>query len=76
MTASDLPPDTYSLTRDAQESDRLGRQHVVWKTNLGFLLHPDIVDKIPKDAHIADVGTGTGAWIIDLAEEQKNSKYS
>jgi len=67
--------DTYGLTRDAKESLRLNAQHVVWKTNIGSLLHPKIAKSIPRDARIGDVGTGTGVWIMDLAEEQRGSQY-
>jgi methylase of polypeptide subunit release factors len=67
--------DTYGLGRDTKESSRLEGQHVVWKTNFGFLLHPRIAKSIPSDARIGDVGTGTGAWILDLAKEQQGSRY-
>ena len=68
--------DTYGLTRDAQESARLNNQHVVWKKNFGFLLHPHIAASIPSNARIGDVGTGTGIWITELAEEHGNKQYS
>jgi ubiquinone/menaquinone biosynthesis C-methylase UbiE len=67
--------DTYGLTRDAKESQRLNAQHDVWKANIGSLLHPSIAKSIPSNARIGDVGTGTGVWIIDLAKEQKDSQY-
>lgn len=69
-------PDTYGLTRDAKESSRLNNQHVVWKKNFGFLLHPRIAASIPSNARVGDVGTGTGIWITDLAKEQGNNQYS
>jgi hypothetical protein len=67
--------DTYGLTRDAKESSRLNAQHAVWKTNIGFLLHPRIAKSIPSNARIGDVGTGTGVWITELAKEQQGSDY-
>lgn len=76
-TTSIMPAaDVYGLTRDAKESERLNTQHVVWKTNIGVLLHPKVVAGIPSDAHIGDVGTGTGIWIDDLAKEQQGSRYT
>lgn len=65
--------DTYGLTRNAKESQRLDGQHFVWKKNLGFLLHPSVIASIPQDARIGDVGTGTGVWLIDLANESKDT---
>jgi methylase of polypeptide subunit release factors len=68
--------DTYGLTRDAKESTRLDSQHIVWKKNTGFLLHPVIAASISDDAHICDLGTGTGTWILDLASEHGDSLRS
>ena len=48
---------------------RLNLQHYIWKQSVGFLKHP----KIPlgkedgKKLRIADIGTGTGIWLLDLA---------
>lgn len=62
----------YTLPRDSTESSRLNEQHRVWVTNLGFLIHPQALAILPKDAHIGDIGTGTGAWILD---PRQNSSY-
>ncbi|KAF7197392.1 N-methyltransferase tcpN [Pseudocercospora fuligena] len=64
MTAKE---DLYTLPRNKSESSRLDLQHRLITTNAGFLLHPIIAAQLPKDAKIADIGTGTGAWIEDLA---------
>lgn len=61
--------DSYGLTRDKNESARLNAQHEVWKTNIGFLLHPRIESSLGKAPRIGDVGTGTGVWILELAEQ-------
>ncbi|PGH10993.1 hypothetical protein AJ79_05144 [Helicocarpus griseus UAMH5409] len=57
----------YLLTRTKAESDRLELQHRAFQQNIGFLLHP----AIPRHGsmRIADIGTGTGAWLRDLAKE-------
>nr|OQO31719.1 hypothetical protein B0A51_01067 [Rachicladosporium sp. CCFEE 5018] len=63
-------PDAYKLTRDTNESKRLEAQHIVWKTNIGHLLHPRIVETLAlQDVLIGDVGTGTGAWLLDVASQ-------
>lgn len=36
-------------------------------SNLGFLIHPIIAARLPTPARIADVGTGTGIFLTDLA---------
>lgn len=36
--------------------------------SIGYLLHPSAKAKLPEDARIADVGTGTGIWLKDLAD--------
>ena len=61
--------DTYGLTRDKGESARLNAQHDVWKTNIGFLLHPRIESSLGKSPRIGDLGTGTGVWILELADK-------
>ncbi|KAA8651683.1 hypothetical protein EYZ11_009283 [Aspergillus tanneri] len=58
--------DQYLLSRDYVDVSRLNLQHALWTQMFGFLLHPDI-DIINKDLKIADIGTGTGAWLTDLA---------
>lgn len=60
-------PDEYNLPRHSAESTRLDAQHEAYAKIIGFLLHPRIASVLPKDARIADVGTGTGAWLRDLA---------
>jgi hypothetical protein len=61
--------DKYGLTRDKKESARLNAQHDVWKTNIGFLLHPRIASSLGKAPRIGDIGTGTGIWILELASQ-------
>lgn len=61
--------DTYGLTRNKSESARLNAQHDVWKTNVGFLLHPRIASSLGKSPRIGDLGTGTGVWILELADQ-------
>ncbi|KAK1148051.1 hypothetical protein N8T08_010686 [Aspergillus melleus] len=58
---------SFSLLRDHLDNSRVNLQHCLWVKQFGYLLHPDIpTDK--KDIRIADIGTATGIWLIDLAE--------
>ncbi|KAJ5959111.1 uncharacterized protein N7479_006261 [Penicillium vulpinum] len=59
--------DGYVLGRAIEDSVRLDAQHLLWKLHSGFELHPDI--PIQEDMKIADLGTGTGIWIFDLAAQ-------
>ncbi|KAI0191588.1 hypothetical protein F4808DRAFT_443915 [Astrocystis sublimbata] len=58
----------YALMRDCDASSRLTAQHYLWKNLLGFLLHPD-VPTARGDLKVADVATGNGIWLQDLAED-------
>ncbi|KAJ5986652.1 hypothetical protein N7451_011017 [Penicillium sp. IBT 35674x] len=55
----------YLLVRTMAESERLEMQYNAWQANIGYLLHPVI--KQHDNMRIADVGTGTGIWLRDLA---------
>ncbi|GLA18207.1 hypothetical protein CBS147321_7772 [Aspergillus niger] len=68
--------DPYRLGRDVIASTRLNLQHYIWKENIGYLLHPSI--RFPNassnsDISIADVGTGTGIWLLDLHRQYPNA---
>ncbi|THV49791.1 hypothetical protein BGAL_0179g00160 [Botrytis galanthina] len=60
----------YVLVRDMHASIRLNLQHYLWKDGLGYLLHPLIPTPPPESKYrIADLGTGTGIWALDLARQ-------
>ncbi|KAJ5345235.1 hypothetical protein N7452_003239 [Penicillium brevicompactum] len=61
----------YVLGRDISGSIRLDAQHLLWKLHKGYELHPAI--PITKDMKIADLGTGTAIWILDLARQVPSS---
>ena len=42
-------------------------QHLIYPRALPNLIHPKIT--LPADARIADIATGTGAWLLDVARE-------
>ena len=53
--------------RQAYFSDRLDEQHVFTTETLGFLVHPNIPVDSPN-LKVADIGTGTGIWLLDVAK--------
>lgn len=63
-----MSEDTYTLPRHGDESTRLDAQHEAYTKIIGYLLHPRIEAALPPSARIADVGTGTGVWLHDLAK--------
>lgn len=58
----------YLFPNDEGEMDRMDLQHHVWTLMLGGKLY---LAPIPKDkVHRAlDIGTGTGIWAIDFADD-------
>ena len=57
--------DDYTLGRDYRASARLGFQHHLYSETFGYHLHPSIpTPNTPLS--IADVGTGTGIWLLGL----------
>ncbi|KAI1320762.1 hypothetical protein F5Y16DRAFT_78161 [Xylariaceae sp. FL0255] len=59
--------DDYRLMRDCNASTRLTAQHYLWKDLLGYLIHPDIPLR-SRDLKVADVATGNGIWLHDVAD--------
>ncbi|PYH64780.1 class I SAM-dependent methyltransferase [Aspergillus vadensis CBS 113365] len=57
--------DLYPLGRGLSDSVRLDAQHLLWKLHTGYTLHPHI--PITPDMKIAEIGTGNGIWLFDLA---------
>ncbi|KAL9580907.1 MAG: hypothetical protein Q9212_004211 [Teloschistes hypoglaucus] len=60
--------ESYMLPRDIQESQRLNAQHEYFRQlSYGHLIHPSIP---ARQIHaVADVATGTGLWLRQLADE-------
>ncbi|RFU29636.1 hypothetical protein B7463_g6716, partial [Scytalidium lignicola] len=53
------------------ELGRLDAQHLLWKLHTGYTLNPKI--SVTTDTRIAEIGTGTGLWLLDLAENLPSS---
>ncbi|KAG6357744.1 hypothetical protein INS49_013623 [Diaporthe citri] len=54
------------FTRDYVDSNRINLQHYIWVELFGYRIHPQIPVSLPN-LRVADVGTGTAAWITDLS---------
>ncbi|MCJ1396547.1 hypothetical protein MMC18_009438 [Xylographa bjoerkii] len=62
----------YYLPNDEIETDRLDLQHHVWRMTLnGALYLSPISDSI---ASVLDIGTGTGIWAIEFAQEHPSAQ--
>jgi hypothetical protein len=57
----------YVLRRNYAAAARLNLQHYQHRQCLGYLLHPSI--PVQPGLKIADVATGTGIWLLELAGE-------
>ncbi|GAP90267.1 putative umta methyltransferase family protein [Rosellinia necatrix] len=71
--------DGYRLGRSYIAASRLNLQHFMWKDAQKFLLHPTIQADLRRKREssqtgskepirVADLATGTGLWIFDLAK--------
>ncbi|CAI7650992.1 unnamed protein product [Penicillium glandicola] len=63
--------DTYAenMQRDSTEAQRLDEQFDLLTENIGYLLHPSVRDKMHPHARVADIATGTAAFLRDLAHD-------
>ncbi|KAL6826657.1 S-adenosyl-L-methionine-dependent methyltransferase [Trichoderma camerunense] len=59
--------DDYVFARDYAEGLRLETQHLLWNIHNGYTINPKI--PITPQTKIADVGTGTGVWLLDVATQ-------
>ncbi|KAJ5754145.1 uncharacterized protein N7511_008298 [Penicillium nucicola] len=60
--------DTYAenMGRNSTEAQRLDEQFELITENIGYLVHPAVQAKLPPNALVADVGTGTAAFLRSL----------
>ncbi|KAJ9618911.1 hypothetical protein H2203_008727 [Taxawa tesnikishii (nom. ined.)] len=63
-----IESETYCLPRGGEEIERLNRQHLFIRALFnGNLIHPHI--PLSQIRSVADVGTGTGAWLLDTRSQ-------
>lgn len=65
--------EVYPLPRNAEEARRLNTQHQVWTKLVGYHIHPSIEANLPPNPHIADIGTGTAAFLIDMNNQHPSA---
>tara|TARA_R110002003_G_scaffold1193_3_gene22746 strand:- start:3508 stop:4572 length:1065 start_codon:yes stop_codon:yes gene_type:complete len=63
---------SYVLPNDEQEQDRLDLLHHIFLLILGGKLHDAPLPTTPR--RVLDIGTGTGIWAIDFADENPGSE--
>ncbi|KAH8680698.1 S-adenosyl-L-methionine-dependent methyltransferase [Xylariales sp. PMI_506] len=61
----------YFLPNDAAEQDRLDLQHEIYSQVLDGWLSIAPIKNIPK--YVLDIGTGTGLWAAEFAEQNPSS---
>ncbi|KAF4420171.1 Secondary metabolism regulator laeA [Colletotrichum fructicola] len=65
----------YHLPNDERENDRTDMVHAMWLLTLNDRLGlAPPCNSDPKVGRVLDVGTGTGIWAIDFAEEHPESE--
>ncbi|KAE8396576.1 S-adenosyl-L-methionine-dependent methyltransferase [Aspergillus alliaceus] len=63
---------TYIGPNDEAEQDRMGLVHHIYSLLLEGKLHLAPLGKSPR--HVLDLGTGTGLWAIDFADEYGSAR--
>ena len=62
---------SYIMPNDESELDRLDLTHNMMKITMGMKLFNAPIDK-PK--RVLDIGTGTGIWAIEMADEHPDAE--
>ncbi|KAI2727075.1 hypothetical protein CBS147354_3793 [Penicillium roqueforti] len=64
-----MDPYAENMQRDSTEAQRLDEQFALLTENIGYLLHPSVRDKMHPHARVADIATGTAAFLRYLAHD-------
>ena len=62
----------YMLGRGYSATARLNLQFFLWKSALGFNIHPSVPAETFRD--IADVAAGTGMWALEVAKQYPSTQ--
>ena len=62
----------YSLPNDGEEQDRQDLQHGMCLQIMDGRLAEAPIDR-ESPSHVLDIGTGTGIWAIEFAEQYPNA---
>ncbi|KAL2074894.1 hypothetical protein VTL71DRAFT_8674 [Oculimacula yallundae] len=57
----------YAMAPSEDMAKRVAQHHTLIRKITGFLIHPKIQKALPKGAKIADLNTGTGKFLLELA---------
>ncbi|ERF74816.1 hypothetical protein EPUS_03200 [Endocarpon pusillum Z07020] len=71
MAVSSSSLDPYALPNDEPELERLDFQHRVWRLSLDGALYLSPLP--PSTNSVLDLGTGTGIWAIEFADENPSA---
>ncbi|KAF2751669.1 hypothetical protein M011DRAFT_463179 [Sporormia fimetaria CBS 119925] len=63
----------YWLGHASEEVQRLAEQHFLWTKAIGYLIHPSIAATLPPNARIADLGCGTGIWLVETSKSSPST---
>ncbi|KAK8022824.1 hypothetical protein PG993_013591 [Apiospora rasikravindrae] len=64
--------DNYVFTRDLLDNSRLNLMHHHWVKDFGYLIHPSIPTQ-GENLKVADIGSGTGMWLLDAGDRLHES---
>ncbi|KAI8944152.1 UMTA methyltransferase family protein [Xylaria longipes] len=65
--------DEYIFTRDFLDNNRVNLMHHIWTKIFGYNIHPRIPTE-NANLRVADVGTGTGIWLLDVRDNLKGAQ--
>jgi SAM-dependent methyltransferase len=70
--------DSYMMSRNNLASGRLTAQHYLIVRRLGWLIHPDIHEKVRNcdELEIMDVACGNAVWVMDMAQQYPRAHIS
>ncbi|KAF2787074.1 UMTA methyltransferase family protein-like protein [Melanomma pulvis-pyrius CBS 109.77] len=66
----------YVISHGFDESGRLHLQQWLWRSQLGWNIHPAIELSKSGGVRIADHGCGNAAWLLSIASELEREQYS